>query len=140
MRHTLLALLASALLLLASCSTRTDENGDLGGMWQLVARRAADGTVMTNAPVVYYRIQFSLMQLTPLHNGVAPFSHFLHTPDSLILLDAFDNTQKDSVRIPFADLTDYYGVPANGRFRIDLLDADVLHLSSAAGTLRFRKY
>ncbi|MCF0196597.1 MAG: lipocalin-like domain-containing protein, partial [Bacteroidaceae bacterium] len=123
MRNIFILLVCVASFLCSSCKTQTDENGDLGGMWQLVERRDNAGKVMSDAPVVYFRIQFHLMQLTPIHDGKDPIAHFEHTPDSLILLEVFDNARKDSFNIPFVELTDFYGVPSDGRFHIDQLDS-----------------
>lgn len=138
MRTVFVACMAGLMILLASCS-KSDNNGDLGGMWQLREWRDSTGQVIPSHRTLYYSIHRNILQITPSIGGRAPFAHISHVADRLILMDAYDNAKKDSVAIPFDSMA-VFGVPPTGVFHIDCLNADRLQLSSSVGTLTFRKY
>ena len=140
MRNTLYIICACvSLLLFAACENKRDDNGDLGGMWQMTEWRDAQDSLLHSNPGIYYCIHMNLLQFRPIDTSFVPTAHIRHTPDSLILLDVYDTARKDSVAVTFAQLS-HFAIPLSGGFRISHLDADHLTLRSESATLHFRKY
>ncbi len=123
-----------------ACDIRHDDNGDLGGMWQLTLWTDAQGdSVATNENAIYYHFQLQLMKVERLDNHGTGEYHlrFTHQPDSLIIREVY--ARPDDSRVEISKLKNY-GIPQDGRFHIDALTDDRMQLSSPEGTLRFRKY
>ena len=123
-----------------SCETKYSQNGNLDGMWQMLRwEDTQHQTVKADKnDGYYYCFQFNLMKVWQA--GKPQFyylSYFTHKGDSLILGDVF-SYPGDSVRT-FTDLMPY-GVPSDGRFHVDKLNADKMVLSREATVLTFRKY
>lgn len=144
------AIILSALWLLlglCSCTNYRDNNGDLGGMWQLTmwqtrsSSNQIDSVVATNEQGIYYSIHRDIIQLTctgqqvPMY-GDRLFAYFRHTPDSLILYNII--CKNDS--LPTAEATHMFGLPADGAFHIDALSGSHMVLSNTDNILTFRKY
>lgn len=134
-----------SLCLYTSCENKRDDSGTLGGMWQLVEWRNADGSVAYNKPdtTIYYKVRSNLLMLQELPGeGEAYFfTYYLQTADSIIINrdKIFNNAERDAVPHPIGDLKKY-GIPDNGRLHIDVLNADKMVLSGEEGRLSFRKY
>ena len=142
MRNTLLytLLFALYLVLFTACDRKTDENGDLDGMWQLTEWRnkTTNQVLKTQQDGIYYCVQLNLIKYQIGGQGsYYHFSYFTQTPDSLIVGRAF--AWPGDKECPLDELTPY-GVPHNGRFHIDVLNADKMVLSGELSTLYFRKY
>lgn len=127
---------------LVSCDKK-DINGDLDGQWQLVRwENKADGNVVKDGPTyIYWTVKLQLIQIydkTPsaAANSINSFCEFQVKGDSLILTQAYK--RPDDSKIPFADLQQY-GVPSNGRMKIESMDSRNLVLSSTENKLYFRK-
>ena len=122
-----------------SCS-KMDDNGDLGGNWQLTEWRntVADTVVATNSSRIYFTVQKELVKLQCLDAAVYYLATFRHTADSLCLETIYQQPY-DSVVAP-SDLTATLGVDATGRFHIDALSSEYLVLSTPSARLTFRKY
>lgn len=155
-----------AALPITSCQNFRDDNGDLGGMWQLTRwmTRSSSGridslvatndTAATHYPMtIYYSIHRQSMQLQDGVAGNELYSSsrnnsyictFRHTPDSLILVNVYNRKQEIMTdgNAPDRDYSKYrdFGVPADGRFHIDLLTDKAMQLSTADDQLTFRKY
>ncbi len=129
------------LLALSACDNKRDHNGDLGGMWQLTEWRSPDGTTLaTKEDQIFYSVQLNLIRFRDYDDGTWGdyyLAYFRHTPDSLIVYRPV-NYAKDSL-VSLTDLA-RYGVPANGRFHIDVLTNDLMVLTSSEGAINFRKY
>jgi len=129
------------LAVLTACENKRDDNGDLGGMWQMVEwRDAQDRTVANKDDMIFYSVQLKLIELRDYNDGTLGdyyLAYFRHTTDSLIIYHPV-NYAKDSL-VSLQDLS-RYGVPADGRFHIDALTDDKMILSSTQGTMNFRKY
>ena len=129
------------LLALSACDNKRDHNGDLGGMWQLTEWRSPDGTTLaTKEDQIFYSLQLNLIRFRDYDDGTWGdyyLAYFRHTPDSLIVYRPV-NYAKDSL-VSLTDLA-RYGVPANGRFHIDVLTNDLMVLTSSEGAINFRKY
>ncbi len=121
-------------LTLSSCD-KIDDNGDLGGMWQLTEWKSIpDGTIMaTKETAIYYSFQLDLMQLS---RTTKHFARFSHKGDSLIIGKVYALPSEKEVTA--ADLATY-GVPASGRFAIELSSSHMT-LKSNEAILKFRKY
>ena len=141
--HTrrLLIIAAMLSLTLCSCENKRDRNGDLGGMWQLLEWRDGENQVVKDKRSrIFYSVQLQLIRLRDYHDqGDYYQCYFTHTPDSLVTYHPTLYSAKDSL-VSLSDLS-RFGVPADGRFRIQVLNEDRLVLSSADTlTLVFRKY
>lgn len=136
MKHAISFLLCLGLLL-SACENKRDDNGDLGGMWQMTLWTNAQGdTLATNQTGIYYHFQLNVMKVQRQHLNYY-LMRFAHKGDSLLVGTTFAQ--------PFDSIVSHdklapYGVPADGRFRIDALNDNKMQLSGAIGTLQFRKY
>lgn len=136
-----LVALTLACMPLASCENKRDHNGDLGGMWQLLEWRDAQGQVIKDKQSrIFYSVQLSLIRLRDYHDGGDYYQcYFRHTRDSLVIYRPTLYSAKDSV-VSMDHLT-RFGVPADGGFGIQVLNSDHMVLTSADTlTLVFRKY
>ena len=116
-----------------------DENGDHDGMWQMTEMRdkATNNVVKTNADSLYYCFQKKVMMFQQAPQESHYLSHFTHTGTELIVGKTIfwpDETER-----PLTELS-RYGVPADGRFRIDVLTSSHMQLSTDAHVIQFRKY
>ena len=121
-----------------ACDRKTDENGDLDGMWQLTEwRDRATGQVLkTNEANIYYCVQLKLIKFQNGGHGYY-LSNFTHTPENLTIGKTV-YWPGDEER-PLSELAPY-GVPNDGRFHIDVLTGNRMQLSTGEHTLVFRKY
>ena len=137
-KHLLLPLLLLLTAAFTSC-TKEDNNGDLGGNWQLLCWQSLpDGaTAATNADGIYYTIHRSTLRLRRLDLADTYLASFAVRGDSLVLdrvfLSPFDEPATPADLAPF-------GFAATGRMRIVSLSSDRLVLQSDAARLMFRKY
>lgn len=121
----------------SACENKRDDNGDLGGMWQMTLWTDANGdTVATKYDRLFYYFQLDLMKVQrPGYNEY--LARFSHQGDSLFVgatyAQPFDSVVSREQLTPF-------GIPANGRMHIDGLSDSRMQLSGSLGTLRFRKY
>lgn len=137
----MLLIVAMLCVALCSCENKRDRNGDLGGMWQLLEWRDAQNQVVKDKRSrIFYSVQLKLIRLRDYHDSGDYYQcYFRHTPDSLIIYHPTLYSAKDSI-VSLSDLS-RYGVPADGKFRIQVLNSDRMVLSSADTlTLVFRKY
>lgn len=122
--------------LASACDNKRDDNGDLGGMWQLTLWTGADGDTIATKGEMYFHFQLDLMKVQ--RKGEKEYlARFSHQGDSLFVAAAyampFDSLVSRDQLTPF-------GIPANGRMHVDGLSDSRMQLSSPLGTLRFRKY
>lgn len=137
MKRYLLPLLI-ATLCLAACS-KVDNNGDLGGAWQLVSQTEKDGgaVVATKENYIFYYFSRNLMRLQQATVPDFYLCTFRHTADSLFIGEV--HATPDDALTDYAELA-LFGVTPTGRFGIDHLDRDRLVLSNERYILTFRKY
>lgn len=135
-----------SLFLQTSCENKRDDSGTLGGMWQLVEWRNADGSIAYDKPGkhIYYKIRSNLLMLQELPGEVDTyFMTYYHMEDENLVINQPYTIVKDAEldTIPYTiDALRKYGIPGNGRLHIDVLKSDKMVLSGEEGTLRFRKY
>lgn len=146
------AILLLTLLALPSCENFHENNGDLGGMWQLTqwTQLNADGSTTikaTNEDGIYYSVHREIIQYThfgpekakqELEYSRRYFSMFRHTADSLIIYNIV-NAKDEETLVEASELKEY-GIPEDGHFLINHLDADEMTLSYDKNILKFRKY
>lgn len=123
---------------LLSCD-KVDDNGDLGGMWQLTEWKAVpDGTVVaTKEDAIFYSVQLNLMKFSRDNDlSNCHLARFSHKGDSLFVGKVYARPLDKEVQV--ADLAKY-GVPASGRFAIELNSKHMV-LRSDEAVLKFRKY
>ncbi|MBQ7683718.1 MAG: lipocalin-like domain-containing protein [Bacteroidaceae bacterium] len=128
------------LMVFLACDRKTDENGDLDGMWQLTEwRDRSTGHVLkTNEDNIYYCVQLKLIKFQVGGVGSSYYlSHFTHTPEALTIGKTV--YWPDDEERPLSELAPY-GVPSDGRFRIDALTGSRMQLSTDQDILVFRKY
>ncbi len=135
--YTLLCTLC--LTLFTACDSKWDKNGDLDGMWQLTEWRekATNQVVKTNDDSIYYCVQLNLIKFQRGSREQHYLSYFTHTEDSLFIGKTV-SWPSDKVS-PVTDLK-FYGIPSDGRLRIDALNRNRMVLSCEQWTLSFRKY
>lgn len=144
-----------------SCENFRDNNGDLGGMWQLtqwrtrsssgqidslVANNDRDDVTLENKRKLFYCIHRDVFQVkdASTYFGTSYYCTFSHTGQELTLgnLIGFDGKcyvdGEDANRTyeQFAD----FGIPADGHFHIDNLTDEQLTMSFTDNILLFRKY
>lgn len=128
-----------------SCENKRDDSGTLGGMWQLVEWRAADGSIAYNKPdtTLYYKVRSNLLMLQELPGESETYflTYYQQTEGCLVINPdkIVNNAERDTVLHSIQDLKKY-GVPSTGRLQILELTSDKMVLSGEEGTLRFRKY
>lgn len=141
--YSLIVILAS-LFALTSCDRLTDNNGDLGGMWQLTSwltRNSETGNI--DKPVadktdnIYYSVHRTLFRFSKNSATNYHLATFEHTASTLTFRNIVHFPSDDVCTA--ADLAKY-GVPASGTFHIDVLNDDELVLSDPDNVLTFRKY
>lgn len=137
--YIILCALAFAGLAGVSSCEKMDDNGDLGGNWQLVSwERLSDGSlVATNADSIFYTIQGKLMKTQRMSQPDFFLATFRTTTDSLVMLNIYASPY-DSLVAPSA--LSAYGVSPSGRFHFDHLSSSRLVLSTETSRLTFRKY
>lgn len=137
MKKTIFALFL-LLLAVSSCS-KQDDNGDLGGNWQLLTwENKVDNTlVATNADGYYYTIHRQTLKLSKVGQGNFLLADFRHEGDALVIVKLY-RAPLDSPET-FAALAEYGG-DESGRFLIRALSSDRLVLESSTSVLTFRKY
>lgn len=154
-------LLGISTLLMLSCENFRDDNGDLGGSWQLtqwytrsssgeidslVATNLAGDTTVANPRKLYYCIHRDVLQLRDAADfyNIRYFCTFRSTPDSLILGEVVDTSGKRIEDIINAEEAQRFlmtfGVPADRHFHIDQLTDSRLQLSTPDDLLIFRRY
>lgn len=156
-----MALLAIMLPTLFSCEDFHENNGDFGGMWQLTEWRTTskstgkiDSIAATNNDGLYYCVHQEMMQFfqskeISKEKGIdSPdyrnqndfngrfFAYFKRTNSELTIYNIVDVL--DNLREPVA--LKKFGVPADGKFKIEELSHDKMVLSYEGNILCFRKY
>lgn len=125
---------------LFSCD-KEDDNGRLGGLWQMKEWKAVpSGEIKaTKEDRIFYSVQLDLMKFQKIGDTGSDYflSRFSHKGDSLIIGTVYSRPKDSIVSV---SLLAPYGVPADGRFHIDHLSDHTLVLSSDSALLTFRKY
>lgn len=132
MKHTLY-IIAAAALLLAGCS-KADDNGDLGGNWQLT-------------PEVYFSVYTDMAQWRDVTKGEKYMSHFQQRGDSIILTltdgtpgmylnDGSNDTSVTDAALMPANIP----VPQGFAYKVKSLTTSELILSAEGNEYVLRKY
>ena len=89
--YIILCALAFAGLAGVSSCEKMDDNGDLGGNWQLISwERLSDGSlVATNADSIFYTFQGKLMKTQRMSQPDFFLATFRTTTDSLVMLNIY---------------------------------------------------
>lgn len=128
--------------MLTGCENKRDDNGDLGGMWQMTRWTDKEGTVVyTMQPdaTIYYKVYNSLFMFQELPSGISHyFLSYFQTYGDSIRFEHLVNYPTDTLA-GFHELA-RYGIPLDGKVRIKKLNSKNMILDSKAGTLYFRKY
>ena len=139
MRHkALLFFTFCSLMLMFSCTHWRETAGEIAGMWQMTEWRNAERRV-TQDLGIYYCIQLDLIKFQRKDKDDYYISYYTHARDSLVL-GKIVHWPTDTVCTCNDLALKFYGVPADGRFHIDVLNDDHLQLSSEEATLVFRRY
>ncbi len=130
---------AVAVLFFTACD-KVDDNGDLGGMWQLTnwtKKAQPDKPYKTSADRIYYAFRLNYVRTQCMSEDAYYISEFHVTSDSLCV-DRVYAAPNDSV--VSVDALLQYGVDSSGRFHIDRLTGNSMVLSNEENVLTFRKY
>jgi len=131
----------------SSCEDFHDDNGDLGGMWQMTqwytrsTGGQIDSLVTTNEEGLYFSFHQRLVQLSKFkpentNDRSLMFGHFKHTSDSLFIYDVVKSNSEPALPEELA----WFGIEQGGGFHIDTFTADKMVLSNKVNMLVFRKY
>ena len=148
----------AAVLTLPSCEDFHENNGDFGGMWQLVEWRTIrpstgelDSIAATQQDGIYYSVHQELILFTQYHETQTNvggdyrdwtqfynryYAYFKRTDTTLTIYNVVN--VKDEPCVP-KDLN-IFGVPVDGTFTIESLSQQKMVLSYAGNVLLFRKY
>lgn len=130
-------LIISIVLLLAACD-KVPMNGNLDGMWQLMAIQdnATSSISEVKENRLYYSFQLHLVQL---NNGEA-YAHFSHRNDSIVMYDwCKGNGTNDKITDPTV-LNKFGLYELRDSFKVEVLTHDKMQLRSRKATLSFRKF
>lgn len=129
------------MMMTAACDNKRDNNGDLGGMWQMTEWRDAGGNpVAGKESQIYICFRRELARFMQMPKGQTYYflSKFNLDGDS-IRFSHIVNYPTDTIGGPWELLP--YGIASNAAMRIDVLESDRLIMSSKeTGTLVYRKY
>lgn len=128
--------------ILSGCENKRDDNGDLGGMWQMTCWIDENGNQIypTSNSRIYYKVRKNLFMLQRIPEGINDYhqAYFKKTSDSIFLYHIWhypDDTIANTKEIL------QYGFPENGRLHIIKLSSDKMILNSGDSIkLTFRKY
>ena len=140
--YLIIVTLFSLLFPVSSCSNVDDLDG-LEGQWQLVEWKDAEGTLKADKSIqIYYRFQLGLIDF---HKVSLPdgFSHacFKNVNGMIHIYDPYVYVGGGHSKILPMDTLSMYGVPYDGKFKIEELTSKKMVLSSPeAGVFAFRKY
>lgn len=131
-------------MVLPSCENMRDDNGDLGGMWQMTEWRVnATDEIKEVDPedLLYYGIHRDLMKIYKADGNKGQYIvPFKQAPGKLILSGVYSITPTDSL-IQFSDpRLSSFAIPEDGTFDILQLNEKKLVLHTQDYTLSFRKY
>ena len=131
----------SIVFLLAACD-KMPMNGNLDGMWQLMAIQdnVTDGVSNVKNSRLYYSFQLHLVEL----NNNEAFAYFSHRNDSIVMYDwCYGNSDDNSVNVKMTDATalNKFGLyELRDSFRVEVLTSEKMQLRSRKATLSFRKF
>ena len=136
MKRNILAVIF--VLIIASCA-KNDCNGDLDGTWQMISWQTVDGThqIADKTSGIYWHFKLSLLKTHKPSESLYYLSYFKYTSDSIIIEKTYRSPYDEPA--PLTELSPY-GVPVDGKFRIEKLDNDYMLLRSSTNRLSFRKY
>lgn len=131
----------SIVLLLAACD-KVPINGNLDGMWQLMAIQdnGTSNVSDVKGSRLYYSFQLHLVQI----NSGEAYAHFSHRNDSIVMYDwCYGNSDGNSVNVKMTDATilNKFGLyELRDSFMVEVLTHDKMQLRSRKATLSFRKF
>lgn len=148
-RIAYIILTAFCISIVSACKNYRDDNGDLGGMWQLTMWQTEsssgmiDSVVATNETGIYYSINRRIIQYFCSSDnfneyGTRVFGLFRQTPDSLFLYNFTYSAPYDSIPSDF--VLRKYGINKDGAYRINTLTSSRMVLCDPQNILTFRKY
>lgn len=159
--HYIIVLLLASICCM-SCENFRDNNGELGGMWQLtqwrtrsssgqidslVANNIREDSTLENKHKLYYAIHRDVFQVSDAAEfyNTRYYCTFSLTGNNEIVLGNLvdfsgsllvDGTNAQRNYSKYAE----FGIPYDGRYHIDVLTAEDLRLSFKDNILVFRKY
>ncbi|NLI35949.1 MAG: lipocalin family protein [Bacteroidales bacterium] len=127
----------SIVLILTACD-KVPINGNLDGMWQLMAIQDNVTSNVSNVKDsrLYYSFQLHLVQL---NNGEA-YAHFSHRNDSIVMYDWCDGSPTNNKIIDTTVLNKFGLYDLRDSFKVELLTHEKMQLRSRKVTLSFRKF
>lgn len=126
------------IVLLFTACDKLPMNGNLDGMWQLMAiKDNVTGSVSdVKSNRLYYSFQLYLVEL-----GNAEFyAHFSHRNDSIIMYDWCDGTAINNKLTDATTLNKFGLYELKDSFKVEVLTNEKMQLRSRKATLNFRKF
>lgn len=131
-----------SLLFIVTACDKVPINGNLDGMWQLMAVQdnATGSASDVKSSRLYYSFQLHLVEL-----GNAEFyAHFSHRNDSIVMYDwCYGNSDDNSVNVKMTDATalNKFGLyELRDSFKVEVLTSEKMQLRSRKATLNLRKF
>lgn len=145
MKNRIVTAICMMILLLCSSCDKWDDNGHLGGMWQLQEwRDGANQVIATKSNGIYYSFQLTMLSVrrldcTPVKQKNASFRY---EGDGIVVYDPLSPSKESGHEtIASMDYLKDYGVDADGRFKIETLTDETLVLRRTDNSvLTFKKY
>lgn len=131
------------LVTLCGCNLETSDNGDLDGMWHIVAVDTIDGgTLDLSEQRRYWDFQAKLLQLHDADESTFLIMRFNHTGDSLILSEPRINDRDlgDTLITDISQLTPFGINNFQESFYVEQLSSGKMVLRSKKLTLQFKKF
>lgn len=119
--------IATTIFAVATACQKADNNGDLGGFWQLLQMEQNGNTIDKKEDKVFWRVQLDLIQIS------GSYGRFEHTGDSLFIRMIDVDDEKALVK---------YGLnnAKEERFAVEVLNRKSMRLQSKEARLTFRKF
>lgn len=139
-----LYIIITLLCTLTSCESHRDNNGDLGGNWQLTRWETRneqtgniDQVVCGTESKIFYAIHRDLFKFS---NGNPANYHLSYFKNENHVLSFYNITHYPTDSLCTTVDLSKYGIPASGQLHIDKLDSECLVVSYTDNRLTFRKY
>lgn len=143
MKNIICTILLFSVTSLLCCCDKSDCNGNLDGMWQLMVWTDPKGdTIAKKETMIFYSFQ---LQMARFDKRSAPGFNMMSsteiTPEQIRIYNPVSYRGEGHDSIYSMDVLKVVGVPQDGVMKIQKLMPDQLVLTSQSmGTLQFRKY
>lgn len=145
MKKLTYATLTALAIATTSCELETSDNGDLDGMWHMVAvdTLATGGNTDLSDERIYWSFQRHLMNVSDKDSDITGyFLRFSHSGDSLTVSDPYKNNRSEGdIKVEDAAELAPYGIGGlTDGYLVEQLSGSRMTLRSKALRLKFKKF